>query len=322
MKRKLPIRVLSLVIAAMVLTGALAVSAINGSPYETLKSAVIDLMFFENYTLDAEMVVRVNGEVVEYESSHESYGDRSSLSKSNFSGSRESMRFSTEDIWVRRTWSDGTPSYQVFLNQRSSFGGNRFGGGMFGFGHSPIGRNSNEVRLIELGVDLLVGDLRNHLSMSTQSDGTRRVSGSITGNQLPEIIRLIIDMAIEDEYSWRAERFELMPHHTVLDIPMRSLTINRIYVVGEIDADENISYLRLGINATIENMFDETHTFEAEMAVRFSDIGTSNPVSPIPNLEEIFTREFFYDVTGTSTGAASLRFTLDSDGNIDMDSIH
>lgn len=300
------------------------VSAVNGSPYEVLKNAGFNALFYDNFTLDGEFIMRVNGEVVEHEIIHESHGDSSHFA---ISPTGNTIRFSNDTFNVRRdvrTTSSGYNMYWLHMNTRG-FQRDTWSG------MDADLHNSNYMRLMELGMDMVIGDLRHHMSMSTQSDGTRRITGAISGNQLPEIIQLLTDIAIEEEYGRSAHRFPWqnmsasdvadLPNSAVLDIPMRSLVINRLEGTAHVDSSNNLTYLSGRATVTIEDMFGRFHNVEFEMSLQFTDIGTSNPQSPIAGLEEIFTPAFVAEMFPNLARGSSLIFVTDENGNVNMESI-
>ncbi|MCL2385923.1 MAG: hypothetical protein FWC89_00085 [Defluviitaleaceae bacterium] len=308
MKKKLSLRVICLVVAGMMLSGVLMVSAINGSPYEVLKNALFDAFFYENLTTDSTITVRVNGEIHHYQRQHFSTSDTTILSIFENHDGRSHMMFSTEELRMHsNTRYTGDPQrFQIYKHTRNEFNPTTMGNNR----NVIPERDSHQMRLIELGLDMVVGDLRHHMSMTTQSDGTRRVSGAITGNQLPEMAQLLIDIMVEQDAA-RAEWFVLREGQTTVHVPMQSVTINRIYGYADINAAGYLIYLRVGANAAVTNIFGETNIFDVEIVTHLSEIGTSAPQSPIPNLEEVFRLD----------SASYATFTLDDYGNVDMDSI-
>ena len=331
MKKRVSTRAICLLVASVILAGALTVSAINGSPYENLKNAVFNALFYENVTLEAEMTLRIDGQVHESGWIREYVGDESRL---------------TFDMW-ERNWQqeDGAPVtfvgyetrylnigtvitsavdgqwYRVSRNHRA-VSNNSMAYEMFGI--SAADRNSNQVRLVELFVDLLVGDLKNNLTISSQGDGVRRVSGAITESQLPEIARVAIAVAIDEQLRWvntDTVMWEREDFDNILSRPITGLTINRISGDADIDNYGNLLYIHVLGHVTIENIFGDSHEVEVEARFRFSDIGTTVPDSPFPCVD-IFVELFEADNIATGGwGRWSMYFTRDDDGNIDLDSI-
>jgi len=329
MKKRISTRVICLLVAVVVLAGALTVSAINGSPYENLKNAAINALFYENVTIEAEATLWIDGETQERAWFMAQLGDESALFIDRVHSPLmnhvdeefmplvqeifTTIRYETPELNISR-WSvlpDGT---QWWAANRS---GGRFnlspGYDMFG----PDGRNSNYLRLATLVVDLLVGDLKNNLTMSNHGD-VRRITGAITESQLPEWVRIIIEIAIDEQLRWANTTRPREDYDHVLGIPMRSLTIDRISIVADVDDDHNLVYVNARAAATIENIFGDVHEVEGEIVVRFSEINTTVPDSPVLGADALLTEAFF---TERTTRWGSLFFTIDDAHNINRDSI-
>jgi len=331
MKKRISTRVICLLVAVLVLAGALTVSAINGSPYENLKNAVINALFYENVTIELDAAVWIDGEKEAQICLITQQGDESSFTTDRIHSPLmyqvdeeflpfvqeifTSVRYETPELNISR-WTvmpDGTQWWQA---NRS---GGRFdlslGYDMFG----PDGRNSNYLRLIELAADLLVGDLKNNLTMSNHGD-VRRITGAITESQLPEWVRILIDIVIDEQLRWgyNAYTSQRLEDYHVFEIPVRSLTIDRISLTADIDDDGNLLYINARGTITIENILGNTHEIEGEASFRFSEIGTTVPTSPILGADALLTEEFF---TERTTRWGALFFTVCEAGNIDTGSI-
>jgi len=329
MKKRISTRAICLLVAAIMLVGALTVSAINGSPYENLKSAVINALFNENFTLEGEFTIKVDGHVQEREWVRSYFSTESRLEigggesfrlpgDAEPTRSHERISYETRYFRINPVFTGGydTQWYSVSRPWRNHDAGfpSSLGHEMFG----TAGRNSNYLRLAELVVDLFVGDLKNNLTMSSR-DGVTSISGAITESQLPEFARIVIDIAIDEQLRWRnidTLRREDFDGRPVLDIPMRSVTIDRIQGNADIDGDGNLTYVNvLGI-ATFETIFGDTYVVEIGGVMRFTDIGTTVPGNTFAGAREMFDEHF-----STPWQHRQLFFTLDENGNIDIDSI-
>jgi hypothetical protein len=269
---------------------------------------------------------------------------------------------------------------------------------------SPEDRDSAQMRFLELAVDILIGDLKNNFTMASDN-GIRRIRGTLTENQIPEIVRAAIDMAVEQstrygswnwdqrdisfdgtEYvyetvqmqgdtktvrrwkqtlhpmtdeeteAWEDGTFyddlrrdffgvqfkndrmyiatgpeELINEFTapvtredyagrdLLNMPMRGLTINYVHGEAEVDANGDLLSVDVGGTAMVTNIFGDTHEVGVNFSAVFSDIGTSNPVSPIPGAEDLLTADHMKDLFGHDR--MGVYFTLNDDGSINADSI-
>ena len=63
MRKKFSARLMCLIISGVMLTGALTVAALNGSPYETLKNAIFNVFSYDNFIMEGEFTLIVNGEI-------------------------------------------------------------------------------------------------------------------------------------------------------------------------------------------------------------------------------------------------------------------
>ena len=341
-KRKMPARMICFIVAATVLTGTLAVSAFNGSPYETLKNAIFDTLMLDNFTFEGGIALTVDGEIYADEPLSAIWGNGRELSyyeshftfNTNFPDPNRRMSVST----VGHV--DDTPWYYVRTWSYSSSIGSPSGNGNPIL--SPAERHSTEFRLAELAIDLVVGDLKNNFTLTDQGNGIRRIQGAVTGHQLPEIVRMFIDLRMEEDFNsrlwmWPDGDFgQREDFYSVLDIPFRSLNIDLLQGVADIDSDGLLTYVNVSAIASITNVFDDTHVLEVNFSIRLSDIGTSNPQIPIPGADELFTEEFLHELSvrnlfddeshiqelllGERRFATNFYFTVGDDGYIDPDS--
>ena len=317
MRKNIKIRVMCLIIAGVMLTGSLLVAAVNGSPYETLKNAIFDAMAYENVTIEGQVSILLNGQVEEMEKVHMVIGDAGTL-EYFFDQYGEFVRFSFDYDGLRINSGvffdpDGTEWYSAWTNNWPRHMNNPFG-------LTPEERGSARFRFMELLLDLAVGDLKNHMTMST-SGGVRTVTGTITHNQLPEIVRVGLDVLIEESQRWyRGDFGRPEDFRHPLDIPMQSIHFNRIHGDADIDANGNLLYLFGHIDMSVTNVFGDVNTVEVFFELNFSDIGTSRPQSPVPGAAELFTPNFMEEQFGRRYGL-TVYFTRNADGSINEDSI-
>jgi len=317
MKRSVKIRVLCLLMAAVVLGGAMTVSAVMGSPYEVLKNALFDALTERNATIELEVSLLFNGEVVEKTTSKNIQGDSSSL------GFDRSSRITSSDGFV---FSTDSLTIMPFLHSDFRDSGwhsatvhppgmGRFGGGATNLFTSED-RNSTRMRFTELMLDLVVGDLRNNMTMTSEG-GIRHIRGILTENQVPEIVRVGIDVLIEQSSSSPTSTFE---GWEPWEIPMTSLILNQVVGDAHVDADGNLLYLNGRADFTAVNVTGHEFELGANLVMRVSDIGTSNPESPIPGAEAILTQDMLRARFGSDM-RMTVFFRLNEDGTIDEDSI-
>jgi len=312
MKRKISRRMVCLITAGILLLSTIVVVAIEGSPYETFKRTVFQALTKENFTLQGELTVKFNGEVIEYESGTLISSEVGRINKGF--DNRTLIEYNNLHIespmWGEEIW------HSVRAQGQSWRINNSFLGEM-GIGVEDL--NSARFRFAEAFIDLVVGDVRNNFTMSSV-DGGRRVGVAINHNQLPEIVRLGIDVILEDSLRWRDEsdlrrEYFLYPQY----IPIRNITLNRLSIYADIDDADNLKYFNINVNVTTVNIFGDEGIFEFSFVAEFSDIGTSVINVPIPGAVELFTPEFFEYKTGSRHG--SLFFQLNADGSVNLDSL-
>ena len=195
MKRSVKVRVISLIVATVVLGGAVTAAAFMGSPYETIKKALLDAMTYRNATMESQVSMSVNGVQMESSKSYSISGDNSSL-RYYFDANGDAIGYnyyaSSLQVAPARTDTDTQwyyaqvyPGNNYYVSRNSEFA-------ML----SPEDRNSAQMRFVELLADLIVGDLKNNIAMTSES-GIRKISGTLTGSQVPELVKAGIDVLIE-----------------------------------------------------------------------------------------------------------------------------
>lgn len=321
MRKNIKVRVMCLVVAGIMLTSSLAFAAVIGSPYETLKNAIFDAMFYDNVTIEGQVSVVFNGEVLESERIHMVVGDTGTIEYYYLDGSPDGgFSYSGDGIRIGRSYisDDGTQWYNAWVS--NSYSSGPLSMGMFGL-MSREERSTARFRFMEILLDLAVGDLKNNMTMST-NDGIRSVSGTVTHNQLPELVRVGLDVLIEENQRWYDGDFgSRADFHHPMHIPIRNLTFNRIHGNSDIDADGNLLYLSGNVDVTIENVFGDINAIEFIFEVNFSDIGTSHVQNPIPDAAELLTPEFMERRFGTTGHSINVYFTLNDDGSINEESL-
>jgi hypothetical protein len=193
------IRVSCLVIALVVLAGALTVAALNGSPYETLKQSLLRALTYRNVTLQGGATVSVNGTVLQSSRMHEVSADNGQISYSfDNQGNPSSVYYYAPglNLYPNYLTEDGTQWYSASISPADEYYPRSGGfGRQFGIDEEDLG--TAQARFIELLVDAMVGDLKNNVTMTTDDSGIRHIGGTVTESQLPELVRAGLDMAVE-----------------------------------------------------------------------------------------------------------------------------
>ena len=206
MKKSVKIRAFSLILAAVLLGGALTVAAVMGSPYETLKKAVLNAAYYSNVTTETWATVTVNGEVCESQKSFTANGENSYLSY-NFdeNGDFNGYYYNSSALTINRDYvgMDGTQWYSAYV--REHYDDYYHSSNILFSPFASEDRDSARMRFAELLVDALVGDLKNNFTMSS-SGGIRNIQATLTESQIPELAKAGIDVLVEQSnsyYNWR-----------------------------------------------------------------------------------------------------------------------
>ena len=205
MKKSVKVRVISLIIATIVLSSAVAIAAINGSPYETLKNATLDAFTYQNATVEGSMTITVNGVPAESEKVYSVISEEASMDiQFDSDGNQSYFTYTTGNLTIspRFTAPDGVEWYSAYVRPKY----NNYNPGFFpGGGLTAEERNSSQVRFFELLADVLIGDLKNNITMSSEN-GIRSIRGTLTESQIPELAKAGIDVIVEQSSNYYASR--------------------------------------------------------------------------------------------------------------------
>ncbi|MCL1819979.1 MAG: hypothetical protein FWG36_04900 [Oscillospiraceae bacterium] len=197
MKKSKLIRVSCLAVALVILTAALAVAALYGSPYDTLKNSIFDTLIRKDMTVEMTSTIHVNGVLLSDNYSKNTIGSDSSVEINGRPGEDDyRFSYSSRVLSINRGYKDkdGPQWYTAYISPGAGEYYGHSNAGLFGL--SAEDRNSAQFRFYELLLDALVGDLKNNVTMSSEN-GIRKISGSLTDNQLPALAKAGIDLMIE-----------------------------------------------------------------------------------------------------------------------------
>ncbi len=192
MKRNVRIRVISLVAAAVLLCGALAAAAITGSPYETLKSAAFDALTLSNATITGEASIYVDGQLMTTQKIFsKDTEDESYSGLFDDEGAARGFSYQGKELNISTVGesSTGETRYSAYSNNSSGYS---YDVRTSVFGISSEDLNTAEMRFMEMLLDVMVGDLKNNVTMSSDGD-TRIISGTLTAAQIPELVNAGLD---------------------------------------------------------------------------------------------------------------------------------
>jgi hypothetical protein len=310
-KKKFTMRVTVLLTALTVLAGTLTLAALNGSPYELAKEAMFNTLLTENLTMHITGTGTVNGVEVlnaEFRTAVSEHAT-STFTQEIINGEVERIHNSFNSYGLRLDSpfrGDGSYSATIFSAENPN--NHRFGLG--GITREEV--TGPRMRLVELMVDMAVGNLRNNVTMTTQGD-SRVIDFRITQAQLPEIVNLMIDMAVET-----SQQMTNYGHgDSVFDIPMESLTFNFAQAQAVVNSDNVFTSLSFVVDFDTVNIYGLHSHAVFDFSFEFTDIGTTVVTPWIPGAE-MFTASW---LAQQDISENVINFSLDPWGNIDLDSI-
>ena len=212
MKKNVLTRIICLVTATVVLSGAVAFAAVMGSPYDTLKNAAIDALTYGNVTIEANAVIYIDGVAVEspflevqQRQSHRLIAETGFINYYfDENGERIGQLFDTDGLKLSSpgyTGEDGVIWHHAGISPRGQYREYYESPRLY---LTPEERESPRMRFWELLLDLVVGDLKNNLTMTSDAGG-RTIRGTLTGNQLPEIVKTLFEVMLTPTHTYYYE---------------------------------------------------------------------------------------------------------------------
>ena len=203
MKRSFFIRIIALAASVALLAGALVVAAVTGSPYELLKGALLNTGKFTSHSVNLKMVATLDGEEFESEDTYNEFV--------------EGVYSLTRNAYGYESYQTGAGNLTIYDDARGNFysyGSNQavyISSPMSIFGVGGDSEDPRYMRLFEMGLDLIVGDLKNNIAMSQTGD-IRHVSGTLTANQIPELYNAAFDLIMAENtgsYSFITSEYDV-----------------------------------------------------------------------------------------------------------------
>jgi len=309
MRKTLSTRLICLILSGVLLTGALTVAAINGSPYETLKNAMFTALTYDSFRMEGRAVLKIDGIIEEYDTISFVISENGSLE--------------IEENWFSLIYNDTRISWAYNDEGRQWYSAriDRWGSFAPWPAITQDERNSTQGQFIELFIDIMVGDLVNNIYMTTNG-GNRQISGAITHNQLPELVRLGIEALIEQsraryggDYGTRVDFTNAHP----MDVPIRSLNFEHISAEAEVDTFGNLLSLDVYMKAVVETVFGDSKVVEIILEMNFLDIGAARIEHPLVAAAELLTVDFMEHEFGRRY--VTLYFTRNDDGTMNRESL-
>ena len=179
--------------STMLITTAFA-NTTGETGYDTYKSAIKNTLIAKNFTENAVITVKDNGNVIA------SVNNSSKLSLDNNAVSGSTSINAGGQTYTIETYnqdgkaifkSSDNPVYNVMTKDQNSkeFKNKK---------SENEGLNSTKLNDGELLVDALVGNLQNYVTLDNKSDGSKEISASLSDNQLPAVVNAAASIVVKN----------------------------------------------------------------------------------------------------------------------------
>lgn len=176
-----------------------------------------------SYTVDASFTLKTDGNIISSESSINKYDvskQTSETSTTNINGKNKSEYYYYVDKDGRINKYDNQPIYYVteFTTPQDL---NSF--------TNPFKEERAED--IERIADILVGNLKDAVIVTENSDGSKELSGSLSESQIPALVNAVMSLQTKNEFRYRQENKNLIPKITK-DVFVKEVTGNMLVNKG------------------------------------------------------------------------------------------
>lgn len=194
-----------MLVGLMVLTTSVYANYDNANGYSNYKSAVKKLLLeTDNVTLDANMEVYLDGELMARSE------NGAKFAKNGESSYNKEYTANDDDTYEYYTYRDGKMyySYNAQTNTYYSYESDYTGidGNFLGI---DMDDNTSQklVRFLEVGADMVVGDLKNNVVLIGEDDDTLEYEVNVSRNQMPEIINAGLSLMFSsmNQYSYNTQ---------------------------------------------------------------------------------------------------------------------
>lgn len=182
-KGRLRTMAISAIAGGLLLSCSVVALATTGSGYESYKDAVKATMLTKNATVSAQFEVKDNGAIILSGNSIDKLDDANSSSKTNLTVAGKTKVFATSAV-------DGNCIAKVEDKYYSASGDMERGRRDE---RANLSESSSTVKLAEVVVDTLVGDVKNQFVQDGQT-----ISVNLKGAQIPQLARLAISAVAEN----------------------------------------------------------------------------------------------------------------------------
>lgn len=219
-----------------------------------------------SYTMDMSFELKADGNVISSEKSLNKYDlskQASETTTSRVEGNNKSNYYYYSDKNVRINKSADQPIYYLteFTSPKEAQSVT-----------NPFKEKGAED--IEIIADILVGNLKDAVIVTEQSDGGKELSGSISESQIPALINAVVSFQCKNEFSYRPNNDTLIPRITK-DIFVKEITGKMI-----VDKDGLIKSIN-GTGALYgKDENGKEHTITFELSGKLYDVNSTTVTKP------------------------------------------
>ena len=262
-ERRRVLTVLCLVVGMLVLTTSVYANLDDARGYSNYKESLKQLAFeADNFEATAEMNMTVDGESVQtvYGEMKKADDDYSFYTKSTgadlLSGSNETERYE---------YQSGRDRY-VFYPENNKY--------MYRNDVEPVGvimpledeSEKKAVHFMELLADTMVGDLKNNVILTSNENGIKEYSISVSRNQIPEVVRAGISLM----FTASNDSYDNSEYGSVTFEEYQETFKN--YYEKETGKEFNDSYFYSAYDSMTEEEQNEYHEMDSDMWDKYDDI--------------------------------------------------
>jgi len=254
--------------ALLFATTALA-DIMSKSGYDQLKDGIKTLAHkasteYDSLTFEATMVAKVDGKIFEMQSNVEKYDRLKNAKEANYTQQDAKGKVSKSYSYSDSNTSIYMDEYsdKIYVNQ---FEKSRDVAVI----EDPFAEE--EFKDIERIIDAVVGNLKDHVIVNENPDGTKELSGSLSEMQIPALVNAVSSYVLKQEFRHGNDG---MPQLTQ-DIAVKSVTGSAV-----IDQDGALKNVLASATVTGKDNNDQTHEMSLEILLNVKDINSTVVTKP------------------------------------------
>lgn len=267
--KKRTFMLISFCLGALLLATTALADIVSKSGYEQLKDALKTTAHkgseeLDSFTLDFSMVIKNNGETL-ISSNEISKFNRSNNARETFSNhvsvkSNNYTSYNYSDNKVNIRWSENQDTYYVteFTSERNQ-----------NYLDNPFHEQGAED--IERIIDALVGNLKDHVMVKENPDGSKELWGSLSEMQIPALVNALASFQLKQEFNGRDAK---MPH-LAQDIFVKEISGRSV-----INKDGMMESILGSAILTGKDKQGQTQELSFEVLLKMSDINSTIVTMP------------------------------------------